>query len=129
MVRRVREGYDAFNRGDYEAVLENWHADAAVHDREEVPDPRDYTGFEGAREAFANVIDMFDEYVIEPVEIIEREPHILAVLRQRGRGRTSGVLVEDDIVHVWTVRDGKVADLRGFSTKEDALEHLGWPSS
>jgi len=128
-VRRLREGYEAFNRGEYETVLENWLPDAQVHDRQEVPDPRDYEGLEGARAAFANVIDMFEDYEIEPIEFLERDDHIVTVIRQRGKGKLSGVVVEDELVHVWTVREGKVADLRGFTSKADALEHLGWPSS
>jgi ketosteroid isomerase-like protein len=82
-----------------------------------------------AREAFAGAVEMFEEYEIEPVEFLKAEEHVLAVLRQRGRGRTSGAEVEGEIVHLWTIRDGKVADLRAFSSREDALEHLGWPSS
>src|SRR4051794_19418421 len=128
-VRRLREGYDAFNRGDYEAVLENWRPDAAVHDRQEVPDPHTYEGMEGALAAFAHAGEGFEEYEIEPVEFLECDDRIVAVIRQRGKGTLSGVVVEDELVHVWTLRDGKVADLRGFSTKADALEHLGWPSS
>jgi ketosteroid isomerase-like protein len=128
-IRQLRDGYEAFNRGDWESVLRNWHPDAEVHDRDEVPDPRDYQGLEGAREAFAGVVEMFDEYVIEPGEMLERGDTVLVVARQRGRGKTSGIEVEDKIVHVWTIQDGKVTDLRAFSTKEDALEHLGWPSS
>jgi uncharacterized protein len=128
-IRLLREGYEAFNRGEYDAVLENWHSDVKVHDRHEVPDARDYAGVDGAREAFAGVIEMFEEYEIDPVEFMERGEHVVAVLRQHGRGRTSGVEVEGEIVHLWTIREGKVADLRAFSTKQDALDHLGWPSS
>jgi ketosteroid isomerase-like protein len=128
-VEQLRRGYEAFNRGDYEAVLELMHPDVEVHDRPEVPDPRDYEGLEGAREAFAGVIEMFAEYEIEPVEFIDGEEHVVVVLLQRGRGMASGVDVESEIVHVWTVRDGKATDLRAFSSRQDAFDHLGWPSS
>jgi ketosteroid isomerase-like protein len=128
-IRQLRDGYEAFNRGEYEEVLEQWHPEVAVHDRPEVPDPRDYEGLEGAREAFAGVVGLFAEYEIEPVEFIDGGDQVVAVLRQRGRGRSSGVEVEGEIVHLWNVKDGKVMDLRAFSSKHDALEHLGWPSS
>jgi ketosteroid isomerase-like protein len=128
-IRQLREGYAAFNRGEYEEVLEQWDPEVAVHDRPEVPDPRDYEGLEGARQAFAGVVELFAEYEIEPVEFIDGGEQVVAVLRQRGRGRSSGVEVEGEIVHVWNVKEGKVMDLRAFSSKQDALEHLGWPSS
>jgi uncharacterized protein len=128
-VERLRQGYENFNRGEFDAVLENFHPDVEVHDRQEVPDPRDYEGLEGARQAFASVLEMFDEYEIVPVEFIERGERVLVVAHQRGRGQASGATVESEIVHVWTVRDGRSVDLRAFSTKQDALDHLGWPSS
>jgi ketosteroid isomerase-like protein len=128
-IQQLRRGYANFNRGDFEAVLENFDPSVEVHDRQEIPDPREYSGLEGARQAFASVLEMFDEYEIEPVEFVERGEQILVVANQRGRGQASGVTVEGEIVHVWTVRDGRSVDLRAFSTKQDALDHLGWPSS
>jgi ketosteroid isomerase-like protein len=77
----------------------------------------------------ANMVELFNEYEIVPVEFVEGEDHVVVVAQQRGRGRASGVEVEDEIVHVWTVNDGKVSELRAFSAKQDALEHLGWPPS
>jgi ketosteroid isomerase-like protein len=128
-IKQFRDGYDAFNRGDFETVLRNFDPDFEGYDREEIPDPRHSEGLEGALEAFANMVELFDEYEIVPVEFVEGEEHVVVVARQRGRGRASGAQVEDDIVHVWTVKDGKVLGLRAFSSKQDALEHLGWPSS
>jgi uncharacterized protein len=129
VVRQLREGYEAFNRGDFDAVLRNFDSDFEAYEREEVPDPRRYEGREGARDAFANAVEMFDEYEIVPVEFVEGTEHVLVVAQQRGRGRASGVEVEGEIVHVWTIRNGRTSALRGFSSKRDALEHLGWPSS
>ena len=128
-VKQLRDGYDAFNRGDLETVLRNFDPDFEGHDREEIPDPRHTEGLDGALEAMANMVEMFDEYEIVPVEFVEGEDHVVVVAQQRGRGRASGVEVEDEIVHVWTVNEGKVSELRAFSAKQDALEHLGWPSS
>jgi uncharacterized protein len=128
-IKQLRDGYDAFNRGDFETVLRNFAPDFEGHDREEIPDPAHSVGLEGAREALANMVELFDEYEIVPVEFVEGEEHVVVVAHQRGRGRASGAEVKDEIVHVWTVKDGKTSGLRAFSSKQDALEHLGWPSS
>ena len=128
-LRRLREAYEAFNRGDIDRVLHNIDPAFEGQDREEIPDPRRYEGVEGAREAMTRAFDMFDEYEIVPVEIVEGEDHILVVAHQRGRGQTSGVVVEGEVVHVWKVAGGRTSGLRAFSSKEDALRHLGWPSS
>jgi ketosteroid isomerase-like protein len=131
-VERLRDGYAAFNRGDFEAALASMGDEMVIHDRDEVPDPRTYSGTAGALEAFAALGTDFHDYSIEPVEIVDGEDWIVVVARQRGRGKRSGALVEGEIVHLWRLRDGVAIALHGFSTKEDALAAArdpGWPSS
>jgi len=38
-----------------------------------------------------------------------------------GRGRGSGVPVEETIAHLWTVRDGKAVALQVYTDPDDAL--------
>ena len=47
--------------------------------------------------------------------------HVVVVLRMSGRGRGSGVPVEETIAHLWTLRDGKAVELQVYSDPEDAL--------
>jgi ketosteroid isomerase-like protein len=130
IARQIREGYEAFNRGDYDTVLRSFSNDFEAFERDEIPDPQHYEGLDGARQAFANAAEMFDEYEIEPREYIEGDGrHVVVVAHQRGRGKASGASVEGEIVHVWTVDHGRTSGLRAFSSKRDALDHLGWPSS
>jgi len=44
-------------------------------------------------------------------------------VRQRGRGRTSGVDVDYVFTHVWTLRDGLGAEMRAFTDRDDALRY------
>lgn len=131
-VERIRQGYVDFNRGAWEDVFVMMAPDFVVRDRDEIPDPQTYHGLEGARRAFAGAGGDFDEYSIEPVELIDGNDWVVAVLRQRGRGKLSGAEVEGEIVHLWRLRDGAAVELRAFSTKEEALAAAndpGWPSS
>jgi uncharacterized protein len=120
-VEQLRRGYEAFNRGDFESALVNVAEDFVAADRKEVPDPRTYRGLDEARRAFLGVGGDFDEYSFEPIEFIDGGDWIVAVLVQRGRGRLSGAEVEGEISHLWRLRDGKVTELRAFSTREEAL--------
>lgn len=131
-VDRLREGYAAFNRGDFDAVLATVAPDFVVQDRDDVPDPQTYSGTDGALRAFAATSGDFDEYSIEPVEMIDGEEWIVVVARQRGRGKLSGAMVEGQIVHLWRLRDGLATGLNAFSTREEALAAAcdpGWPPS
>ena len=49
------------------------------------------------------------------------DTHVVAILRMHGRGRGSGVPVEERIAHRWRVRDGKAAEMQVYSDPDDAL--------
>jgi ketosteroid isomerase-like protein len=53
------------------------------------------------------------------------DDNVVAIMVQRGRGRASGVDVEDRLGAVWTLRDGKVVRVVWFPTREAALEAVG----
>src|ERR687893_630633 len=94
-IERLRAGYDAFNRGDYEAVLRNFDPAVEFRDRAEVPDPRTYQGHGGVLSQFTAIGSEFKDYRIEPLgfEVVGEE-HLVATVRQSGTGRASGVPVE-----------------------------------
>ena len=120
-IELLRAGYEAFNRGDHEWLLVRAAPDFVAQDRPEIPDPQVHHGREGAARAMDAARAEFDEYCVEPREVIEVGDHVVVVAQQSGRGRTSGVTVEGDIVHVWGYRGGEIISLRAFSSREEAL--------
>lgn len=123
-IERLRRGYDAFNRGDLEAVLDDLDPNIDIAERPEAPDPRRASGREQALEAFQSLRDDFDDYRFEPREFHVEGEHVIAVARQSATGRLSGVPVEGDIVHAWRISGDRVAGLRAFSTLEEALDAI-----
>ena len=79
------------------------------------------------------VIDYFrrwwgtwDEYVLEPTEIIDAgEDRVVVVHYERGRGRGSGTPFERRWATLYTLRADKMVRFKGFATREDALEAAG----
>jgi ketosteroid isomerase-like protein len=60
-------------------------------------------------------------------ELIEAGDHsVVSIMVQRGRGRASGVEVEDRLGTVWTIRDGKIVQATWFPSPEEALEAAGF---
>jgi ketosteroid isomerase-like protein len=53
------------------------------------------------------------------------QQRVVSVMVQRGRGRVSGVEVENRLGTVWTIQDGKVIRAVWFRSREDALEAVG----
>jgi ketosteroid isomerase-like protein len=125
----IRKGYEDFNGGDVAAWAQNLQPDFVVSDREELPDPQTYRGKEGATDAAVEAGQEFDDYKIEPDEIVDLGDHVLVVATQSGTGKVSGARVEGPIVHLWHMRDGKADRMQAFSSKEQALAALEEGSS
>jgi ketosteroid isomerase-like protein len=87
-------------------------------------DPTMTRGYEGIRQFFEEVDDIFDDIVFEEEEILEFGDDVLVVSTGRFRGRTSGVDVTAHGAILWTIRDGKLVRFRFYQTKEDALQDL-----
>lgn len=121
----AREGFEAFNRGDVEAVLGMLSPDVEVHSVAEVGEEGTYHGREGYLEWTRIWLDAWDAFHIELVELEEvDEENVLVHSRQRGRGKGSGLEVEQEGVYLFTVRDGLVVRLHLYATREQALEAI-----
>lgn len=124
-IERLRAGYDAFNRGDFDAVLRNFDPDVEFRDRSEVPDPRTYHGHRGVLWQFTTIDSEFKDYRIEPLDFeVVGEEHLVATVHQSGTGRASGVPVEETLFHLWRLEGGRVVDMRAFSSREEAVRAI-----
>jgi ketosteroid isomerase-like protein len=127
-VELVRDAVVAFNRGDLDAFLDEYWADdidwraveGALDDRGPI------YGKDELRAYWQDWIDTFDQFKVEPVEVIDAGPdQVVAVIRNSGRAKLSGVESDLTFAVVYTLRDGKVARGREYWTKEQALEAAG----
>jgi ketosteroid isomerase-like protein len=50
---------------------------------------------------------------------------VLAAVRETGRGKGSGAMVDRSLATLYTVIDGKIARMTVFRTERDALEAAG----
>jgi ketosteroid isomerase-like protein len=73
-----------------------------------------------------NWIDTFDEFRVQPIELIDAGGNqVVAVIRISGRARLSGIETNLTFAVIYRARDGKVARGREYWTKEQALEAAG----
>jgi uncharacterized protein len=118
----VRQGYDAFNRGDVEAALEVLHPEVEWHTYI-VPGPGGgvYHGHDGVRELWAEARRIFGDFRNVPEEIFDVGDAVIAHVSVEGVGARSGAAVQARIAHLYTFRDGKILTVRSFSDHEEAL--------
>src|SRR5215207_1868612 len=124
-VEVVRRAYEAFNRGDLDAMdayfapTFEYVASGAVPGTGGV-----YRGLEGFRE-FLGWLGEFSSARGEINELIDAGDRVLVGWTIRGRGKQSGVESGWHFWIVWTLRDGKIAGGEGFTDRDKALEAAG----
>jgi ketosteroid isomerase-like protein len=120
-VDALRRGYEALNRGDLSGVRALLHPDIEWEEGPGAPEAGVHHGRE-AFEAFLRAwLESFDDFRIEPEDVIERGDRLIALVRQSGTGRASGIEVEARIAHVWTVTDGYAVRWQSYASQEEAL--------
>lgn len=126
-IERLRAAYGALDRGDLSAVQELIHPRAEMRDRPEIPDATTYVGWDGVVHSLRASRETFDDFHFVPERFLENEDKVVVILTMIGKGRASGVPVEERIAHLWTVSDGLAVALQAYTRPEDALEAAGLP--
>lgn len=125
-VEVARRVYEAFNRGDLDAMVADIAPDAEYVSTGTIPGfAGAYRGHEGLRRFLSWFREEFDEPHIEVHEIIEAGDRLLVSLTMRGRGKQSGADVSWHVWHVVTVRDGRFVRGQGFTSSAEALQAVG----
>jgi ketosteroid isomerase-like protein len=120
-IEMLRGGYEAFNRGDWDAIFREAPPDFELRTADRVISPGTYRGPEEARRFFEDLFEAFEEVVTEPEEFLERGDRIVVLLLVRSRPRGSSAVVENRIAHLWTMRDGKAVRFQIFPERQEAL--------
>jgi uncharacterized protein len=125
-VATVRWSYDALNRGDVTGVMSMIDDDITWDPGAISPDSGAGTTGRDAFESFVRSwMDAFEGFRIEPLDVTANGPFLVACVRQSGRGRSSGVKIEIDLVHVWTVENGRAVRLESYRDLATALAAIG----
>jgi ketosteroid isomerase-like protein len=119
----VRIAFEAFSRGDVDAVLELCDPDVVVRDPERTG--ATLRGPDGLRHFFDEWLENWEEYRSEPVELTESGGEILVHAIQTGKGKLSGIEIEQDLFVVLRLRDGKFVEYRLYTKREGALASMG----
>ena len=110
---------------DTDALLELAHPDIELDLTARVLNPDRYRGREGIQRFLAELDEIWEEFEFEPDEPVDAGGRVLVPLQVRLRGRGSGLAMEDRIFQVWSIRAGKVAAVRVFTDRGQALAFAG----
>ncbi len=126
-VEVVRQGFEGFNRGDIEAVVEM--CDPAIEwlPPAELPDVGAYHGHQGVRAAAGDMLDVFGALTAELERLIDAEDQVVVLFRWRGHGKGSGVSLDlvGEQAAVFTMHNHKVIRAEWYIDRIKALEAAG----
>ena len=122
-VEVIKGMYEAFGRGDVPAVLGAMAGDIEWNEAEGMPYGGVYRSPEAvAQNVFGPLLDDVPDFALQPEEIIASGDTVVTVVRYTGTGKATGKKLDLPVVHVWQVRDGKVARFRQFADTAKFLE-------
>jgi ketosteroid isomerase-like protein len=121
-VDAVRRSYEAFERGDMEAVVADMDEEIEWHQAQGLPHGGTYRGLDAVRKAIFDPLDdeWWDDFRADPSEFIDAGAHVVVLGRYTGRAKATGRSLDVPFAHVWTFRDGKAVRFRQF------LDTAGW---
>src|SRR3954470_2356436 len=120
-VKLVRAMFDAFQRGDEEALVACAHEDVELKPSGDVTATTAESGIHAFVRFWRDWPSSWEDYVVEVREVHDAGDQVVVVLYERGRGPGSGIVVDDVFAHVWTVQDGKMSRVEVYSDPRDAL--------
>jgi ketosteroid isomerase-like protein len=123
LIRRV---YEHINAWDVEGGMHLSDPEIELRTRFTGVTGRPYRGFEGVRQWFADVGETLEEVEQVPKRFIEiDQERTIVVTDFHGRGRGSGLVIEQEIASIFTIRDGKVVSVETHPSVEETLAAAG----
>jgi ketosteroid isomerase-like protein len=111
----VKGIYGAFAQGDVPAVLGSFTDDIEWYEAEGMPYGGLHRGGDAVlQKVFGPISEDVEGFAVIPEEFMGSGDTVAAVVRYTGTGKATGKALNVPVVHVWDIRDGKVARFRQF---------------
>ena len=89
------------------------------------PEEQLYHGVEGTRAFLRSWTETWDDWQIELESLHEAGEQVVAIVRQRGRSKATGLPVEMSFSQVFTLREGKQTRMEMYSDQAEAMRAAG----
>ena len=122
--------YAGFASGDIEAVLALMADDIVWHEAEnnKWADGNPYIGPQAvAAGVFGRVPEEYDSFAVEVGPVVAEGDTVVMQGRYRAKVKASGAEIAPQVVHWWTVKDGKIASFQQHVDTFALAKALGEP--
>jgi ketosteroid isomerase-like protein len=108
-VQIAQSSYEAFARGDLQAVLDCFHTDVEWHAAEGLPFGGVHKGRDAvARDVFGALMTLFDGFSLTQERIIDGGDYVVVLGRYGATARQTGKPLDAAFAHVWELEDGRL---------------------
>jgi ketosteroid isomerase-like protein len=121
----VVDAYARYNAGERIPDLSFWHPDAEYHVAREDPDSDVRRGIEAIRQQFASWHEAYPDLRVDILDAQANGDRVLLWVRFVGHGAASGIPLEMELAHLYTMRDGKAAKVAEYMDRDEAREAAG----
>jgi ketosteroid isomerase-like protein len=121
----VQLGLEAFNRRDAAALQALCTPDVELVPLRAALEDRAYRGPNAVAEMLREFDESWEDLTYEIEELCEAGDQVLVFARLRGRGRATGIPVDQRLYLVMRFRDGLLARFRTYTDQAEALSAVG----
>ena len=125
-VETIKRGFDAFNSGDVQTVMETWTDDVRWEgsNAEGLPGSGRHEGKDAVMRMLGEVTEQWESFNPTPDEFIEQGDTVVVLGHTEGRTK-SGTEVKVPFVHVWRMQDGKGREVLALTDTLEVARALG----
>jgi ketosteroid isomerase-like protein len=80
-----------------------------------------FRGREGLKRWIASITEIWDEWRMEPERFIAADDRVVVLIHILARGQLSGVELDRETAHIWSVADGRVTRCEVYFDRSEAL--------
>jgi uncharacterized protein len=123
----LKEGYEAFGRGDLDGATQNFADDIRWENPEapQIPNNGVTEGKDNVKQLFADLGSYWESFSITPDEFIESGDTVVVLSHAEAKGKDTGTEVKLPWVHIWRFSDGKVTEVQALTDTALAANALG----
>jgi hypothetical protein len=121
----VLEGYARYNAGERKPALSSWHPDGEYHASSADPDSAVHRGIDAITRQYERWEEAYPDLRVEPLEAKGKGEKVFVWVQFIGHGASSGLPIDMELAHVYTLRDGRIARLVEYMDRAEALDAVG----
>ena len=102
-----------------------FHPDIEFHTYPDSPEAGVYRGADEVIRYNQRLFGQFESVHVELDEVLPAGDHVAVISRQHAVPKGGQATIVVQVVEVWKIRDGLLAERRTFATRRDALKAVG----